>query len=1639
MVRFVARSFRSLVCCLKGNLRSWGVFPAICSQVMLCLLFLLAPGFAQNQSGVQMFSTNHFGVDLATGNVNINIPLRSKNGKIPFWSRLVGTSGMTVGPDGSQWFPMLLPGSPGWSYQDPTTAIFEYAGVPPGVRHCTYHSSTYEVDWFGMAAITDSSGASHTFAGNPKWQVGNGTTTTGCYTPQVSHGPYTTTDGSGYTLIITNGNPTVYDKSGRYLPGTCNIADGCSLNVGIYDPDGASISNVAGAVTDTLGTTVVSGAPNNPFGQSGFYNTVAANTPISYYDINGSQQQYTLGVNSLPIATNFNCINTSGSPDPKDYNWGTSSPLVTSVTMPGPNPGVYTIAYEQTTGGNYSGRIAKITFPSGGSISYSYGGGNNGINCNYHTVPIVTVQVNDNNGNIGTYTYTSNLSTAATASNFAFLPNFTVTEKTPPRPGKTTGDTITHYFSGEFETETVVQDVTLGTLTTTVTCYNKNYSSQANCIAPASVPVLPITQTDVYTYVGSSAAALTETTFDSNGNVTEIKKYGFGATYPPSGTPVSDTTISYGSWNGSSCSTFSNYIYDRPCVVGTSGSPASQTRYTYNSAGHPTQTSTLASGSTYLNSYATYNSPSGTALTTTDINGAVTTYGYSGNGACNNNVLATSATVTGAGLPSGGLETLTAWNCNGGVPTSTTDPNLKVTGYGYQTVGGTADPLWRMLSITDPLGNVTWSTYSPGSTVPPTQESNLPFNNNTSATDVVTTFDGLGRPIVKQTRQTPGSSNFDTISYTYDSNGRVATVSMPCVTTTVGQACPATPATTTSYDAAGRPLSVTDGGDGTTNYSYVANDVLQTVGPEHPSSRQMEYDGLGRLASVCEVTGVTGSNPCGQASPQTGYVTSYSYDALGNLAVVTQNAAGSQQETRNYGYDGLSRLTSESNPETGGKTYTYDVDSTCGTYTGDQVKRTDAAGNTTCYSYDALHRMTSTTYSGTNATPNKYFVYDAATVNGVAMANATGRMAEAYTGSSSSKITDLGFVYSPRGEDIEIWESTPNSGGYYHPTAGSGYWANGTLQTLWMSGLPTLSYGADGEGRTWSVSASSGQNPVTATLYDAASRVKGVTFGSGDSDALTFDSNTGRMKQYQFNVNGSAQTGTLGWNANGTLLSLGIVDPFNAGNAQNCTYGYDDLARLGSVTCTPSIWSQSFTYDAFGNASKSGNSSWQPNYNTKNQYQSIPGFPNPGPTYDANGDILTDSFHTYTWDAEGHVTAIDSIGLTYDALGRQVEQNQSGTYFQIVYSPMGSKLAVMKGQTIQQAFVPLPGGTTAEYLSWGLSHYRHPDWLGSERLESGTGRNIIQDTAYAPFGEPYAELSGGNGELSFTGQNKDTDWLNYDFIYREYDPRQGRWISPDPSGIAAVDPSNPQSWNRYVYALNNPLSSVDPTGLFCVWDDGSYDSASDPGTGNASSCGADGGNWFEGNPSDWGLNADWSSQANANFADQWLNQQPEFSLQIQVNAPMMSNQQIMADMIPGGRGMLNLNGWGEPLNDLAGRAVRFLDPCGGNPNVACGVVFPVGGGNFGEDLMASRPPWAASPGGFVNWLKNLQKAGMTLTAEQADTVVAEAKSLGVEVRLDPPHPGSDWDVPHLNIGNKGQVHLEVPPGYSNPGVAQGHP
>jgi YD repeat-containing protein len=258
------------------------------------------------------------------------------------------------------------------------------------------------------------------------------------------------------------------------------------------------------------------------------------------------------------------------------------------------------------------------------------------------------------------------------------------------------------------------------------------------------------------------------------------------------------------------------------------------------------------------------------------------------------------------------------------------------------------------------------------------------FNSGNSVAEQLTTFGTYGQTLYSQQHEAPtgkpNAANYDSTQVLYDSFLRAYKSSMPCVSTAItftdqNQACSSAAVTTSTFDAIGRVLQTTDGGNptpGYVQYTYNQNDVKQAIGPapsgESLKQKQLEYDALGRLTSVCEITQLS-TGTCGQTSGSgyNGYMTTYAYAVNGSgypTTTVTQGPSGSTQ-TRVYTYDLLGRLISEQNPENGTVTYTYDSDSagTCsGPYNGDLVKLTDAKSNIICYQYDALHRVTSITY-----------------------------------------------------------------------------------------------------------------------------------------------------------------------------------------------------------------------------------------------------------------------------------------------------------------------------------------------------------------------------------------------------------------------------------------------------------------------------------------------------------------------------------------------------------------------------------------------------------------------------------------------------------------------------------------------------
>ena len=83
-----------------------------------------------------------------------------------------------------------------------------------------------------------------------------------------------------------------------------------------------------------------------------------------------------------------------------------------------------------------------------------------------------------------------------------------------------------------------------------------------------------------------------------------------------------------------------------------------------------------------------------------------------------------------------------------------------------------------------------------------------------------------------------------------------------------------------------------------------------------------------------------------------------------------------------------------------------------------------------------------------------------------------------------------------------------------------------------------------------------------------------------------------------------------------------------------------------------------------------------------------------------------------------------------------------------------------------------------------------------------------------PFGDGFSETA--SPFVDFTGFAAGV-WNAEDnsdhFGAREYAKTQGRWLTPDPAGLAAVNPRNPQTWNRYAYVGNSPTTYSDPSGL----------------------------------------------------------------------------------------------------------------------------------------------------------------------------------------------------------------------------------
>jgi len=227
-------------------------------------------------------------------------------------------------------------------------------------------------------------------------------------------------------------------------------------------------------------------------------------------------------------------------------------------------------------------------------------------------------------------------------------------------------------------------------------------------------------------------------------------------------------------------------------------------------------------------------------------------------------------------------------------------------------------------------------------------------------------------------------------------------------------------------------------------------------------------------------------------------------------------------------------------------------------------------------------------------------------------------------------------------------------------------------------------------------------------------------------------------------------------------------------------------------------------------------------------------------------DPGTNRLRAAQYDRAGNQTQVGSIGLRYDAENRQLTSfdstSQAGVTY--IYDGQGQRVAKLYGDGSRRVVYVYDalGQLAAEYTTDAANApvcqtcYLTYDHLGSVRVVTDQNAQIVSLHDYVPFGEEIPNGWAGRSGLfgtsegisqRFTGQERDVDTVpSLDFFQARYfSGEQGRFASPDPAN-AGADPTNPQSWNGYSYVWNNPLNSVDPSGMIAeanpppVTDDG---------------------------------------------------------------------------------------------------------------------------------------------------------------------------------------------------------------------------
>lgn len=538
-------------------------------------------------------------------------------------------------------------------------------------------------------------------------------------------------------------------------------------------------------------------------------------------------------------------------------------------------------------------------------------------------------------------------------------------------------------------------------------------------------------------------------------------------------------------------------------------------------------------------------------------------------------------------------------------------------------------------------------------------------------------------------------------------------------------------------------------------------------------------DALNRLTMIREVALQDG---CGEYLD-----TLIGYDVRDHVTSVT-DARGLVVLERTF--DDFGDCLMSASPDTG------TVHRTCDS-AGNLKTETDALNTTITYVYDAQNRLTGKHFP--NSVDDVMFTYDQGPfgkgrLTGLRDASGT----HTYTYDISGNIIRDDFTFE----------------GATYTTA---YRYNSANQLVGMTRPNGLSvdYALDATGRTTDVTLSTGgasSSVVSDIEYLPFGEIKSFQYGNGIERDKLFD------RDYRLS---SLQDGTLlhmSYRLNNEGNIDAVTDHVQASNSQ--AFGFHSV--LGLEQAQGEYGTIEYGYDQTGNRLTRTGAASADTYHydaQSNRLLSISGSALQNFSYYDNGCLAAFPGHFLIYTADNRIQSCYRFQNTpvahylYNGWGQRVAKTTCyGGYSHTLffYDIAGHLIAeknLVDGSMVNYIYLNDQRLAMKMGTSSGRLYFYHNDHLGTPLKMTDQAGAVVWRANYDPFGKATITTATVTNNFRFPGQYYDRETgLHYNY-HRYYDPETGRYLKPDPIGLAG-------GINPYLYVQNNPVNFVDPEGLF---------------------------------------------------------------------------------------------------------------------------------------------------------------------------------------------------------------------------------